>query len=46
VDAGLAGSTTPGSTAWIATVAGMAGAALLAASGLLMRMRKRGDHRA
>lgn len=46
VDAGLAGNTSPGSTTWIATVAGLAGALLLVASGYLMRMRKRGDHRA
>ncbi|MBW9206897.1 hypothetical protein KV097_13185 [Mumia sp. zg.B17] len=46
VDAGLTSSTTPGSTTWMATVAGLGGAVLLAAAAYLMRMRKRGDHRA
>ncbi|TNC41300.1 hypothetical protein [Mumia zhuanghuii] len=44
VDAGLVGNST--STTSIATLVGLTGGALLLASAFMMRMRKRGDHRA
>lgn len=46
VDAGLVGNTSSTSTTSIATLVGLVGGALLLASAFLMRMRKRGDHRA